>query len=70
MSQQQWIKFNDCSKAKQNREKHIASNGGTFEKGKKGWSWVASVSNSKPAVSTAKPSKTSIKKKSRTIKGD
>ena len=68
MAQHEWIKFNDCSKAKQNRANHIASNGGTFEKGKKGWSWVASVSKPTPAVFTAKPSKS--KKKSRTIKGD
>ncbi len=69
MAQHNWIKFNDCSKAKQNRDKHIAENGGSFVKGKKGWSWVASVSKPKPAVvskpTTAK-TKPSKKKKSRT----
>jgi|15BtaG_2_1085339.scaffolds.fasta_scaffold01565_3 hypothetical protein len=65
MAQHEWIRFNDCSKAKKNRENHIAEHGGTFVKGKKGWSWVASVSKPKPvAVATAKPSKS----KSRTTK--
>ena len=72
MAQHNWIKFNDCSKAKQNRAKHIASHGGTFVKGKKGWEWVASVSKPKPAVTvTAKPKTSSKKKKSKiTKKGD
>jgi hypothetical protein len=63
MAQHNWIKFNDCSKAKQNRAKHIASHGGTFVKGKKGWEWVASVSKPKPAVVSAKPKPSSSKKK-------
>ena len=39
MAQKEWIRFNDDSRAKRNREKHVAANGGEFVKGKKGWEW-------------------------------
>ena len=54
MASREWVKFNDDSRAKRNREKHVAANGGEFVKGAKGWEWV----NTKPATKPAPVKKT------------
>jgi len=39
MATGEWIRFNEDSKAKNNRAKYVAEHGGEFVKGKKGWEW-------------------------------
>tara|TARA_Y100000034_G_C6827889_1_gene373434 strand:+ start:911 stop:1132 length:222 start_codon:yes stop_codon:yes gene_type:complete len=63
MSSKDWLRFNDDSRAKSNREKYITKNGGEFINSGRGWEWVASVSKPKPAVVSAKPKPSSSKKK-------
>jgi len=41
MATREWVRFNESSKAKRNREQHVELNGGLFTKGKKGWKWTA-----------------------------
>ena len=36
----EWIRFNESARAKGNRERHVAKNGGTFVKTNSGWEWV------------------------------
>ena len=51
MATKEWVRFNDDSKARRNRERHVAVNGGEFVKGGNGWEWV----NTKPVVKPAPP---------------
>jgi hypothetical protein len=62
MATKQWLRFNDDSRARTNREKHIAENGGEFVNNGRGWEWVATVS--KPVVSKPAKKKVITKKKS------
>ena len=39
MASREWVRFNDDSRAKSNREKHVSAFGGEFVKSKKGWEW-------------------------------
>ena len=57
MASRQWLRFNDDSRAKTNREKHITENGGEFVNNGRGWEWVATVS--KPAKKNVITKKTS-----------
>lgn len=41
MATREWVRFNESSKAKRNREQHVEQNGGLFTKGGKGWEWTA-----------------------------
>lgn len=52
MATKEWVRFNDNSKAKLNRERHVAINGGEFVKGVKGWEWVGTK---KPVAKPAPP---------------
>ena len=52
MASRDWIRFNDDSRARNNRNKYISSHGGEFVKNEigRGWQWrpVASTSVRKP----------------------
>ncbi len=64
MASKQWLRFNDDSRAKTNREKHITENGGEFVNKCRGGEWVATVS--KPVVSRPAKKKVITKKTSTT----
>ena len=49
----QWVRFNDNARAKGNRERHLAENGGEFVKTSSGWEWKGTVSVPKPAPKPA-----------------
>ena len=46
MASSEWVKFNEDSKAKNNREKYVANHGGEFVKSGRKWLWHGEV---KPA---------------------
>jgi hypothetical protein len=54
MASGEWIKFNEDSKAKNNRAKYVAEHGGEFVKGSKGWEWR----ETKTAVKATQTTKT------------
>lgn len=39
MASREWVRFNESSRAKANRERHVAANGGEFVKESSGWVW-------------------------------
>tara|TARA_R100000458_G_C8228005_1_gene210505 strand:+ start:157 stop:363 length:207 start_codon:yes stop_codon:yes gene_type:complete len=63
MASRDWVKFNEDSRAKRNREKHVSQNGGSFVKGKRGWEWVAPEPVKKKAAPAAKKKTATTKKK-------
>ena len=64
MASKEWVKFNEDSRAKRNRAKHIEKNGGHFERSlsNKGWQWVAPVEEK--VVKPKPASKKNVAKKS------
>jgi len=66
MASKEWVKFNDDSRAKGNREKHVAAFGGEFVKGGKGWEWKGS----KPAPVAVKKTVETTTPKKKKFKGD
>tara|TARA_Y100000310_G_scaffold345096_1_gene461763 strand:+ start:2924 stop:3130 length:207 start_codon:yes stop_codon:yes gene_type:complete len=60
-----WLRFNDDSRARQNRARYVAENGGRFVRvGRAGWRWEGTKPESKPAPKpTVKKSSTSTTKK-------
>ena len=62
MASREWIRFNDDSRARNNRDKYITSHGGEFVKNEigRGWQWrpVASI---RPAGIVRKPRKATKK---------
>ena len=68
MASREWVKFNEDSRAKRNRAKHIAENGGEFVKGKKGWEWRGTKPAPAPVAPVKKTVQTTTPKKK--FKGD
>jgi hypothetical protein len=63
MASRTWVRFNEDSRAKNNRARHIAEHGGEFVKGSNGWAWKAPKSAPVAVKKAAEPTKTDIKKK-------
>ena len=63
MSTREWVRFNESSKAKRNREQHVEQNGGLFTKGGKGWEWTATPVVEQVAPPPAPKVKTETPKK-------
>ena len=65
MASRNWLRFNDDSRARQNRERYVAKNGGKFVRiGRSGWKWEDTKPTSKPAPKpVVKKSSTSTTKK-------
>ena len=66
MASREWVKFNEDSRAKTNRAKYIAENGGEFVKGGKGWEWRGT----KPAPAPVKKTVETTTPKKKKFKGD
>ena len=68
MASKEWVKFNEDSRAKGNREKHVAAHGGEFVKGRKGWEWRGTKPAPAPVKKTVQT--TTPKKKKIRLRGD
>ena len=60
MATKNWVRFNEDSRAKRNREKHVEEFGGHFERSfsVRGWQWVAP--KQEPVVAKPAPKKTAV----------
>ena len=68
MATREWVRFNEASGAKRNRERYVAAHGGEFVKGRKGWEWRGTVPAPAPVKKTVQT--TTPKKKKIKLRGD